>query len=105
MDQQRPRGTDSFRIGFSADLHDEQGRIVFPDFGLDLLDREPGVTYDFMPEYRAEYTPDQFAVYDVVISLKPRVTAASLAGVERLTAIGRAGVGYDNVDLRACTEA
>jgi len=42
--------------------------------------------------------------YDVVISLKPRITAESLRGVSRLCAIGRCGVGYDNVDMNACTE-
>ena len=57
-----------------------------------------------MSEYRAEYVPDQLADYDVLISLKPRVTAHSLEGVSRLCAIGRCGVGYDNVDLNACTE-
>jgi phosphoglycerate dehydrogenase-like enzyme len=36
--------------------------------------------------------------------LKPRVTRQSLLGVSRLCAIGRCGVGYDNVDLEACTE-
>jgi phosphoglycerate dehydrogenase-like enzyme len=41
----------------------------------------------------------------VLVSLKPRVTADSLKGVERLCAIGRCGVGYDNVDLQACTES
>jgi phosphoglycerate dehydrogenase-like enzyme len=40
----------------------------------------------------------------VLISLKPRVTAHSLEGVSRLCAIGRCGVGFDNVDLNACTE-
>ena len=48
--------------------------------------------------------PQQLADYDVLISLKPKVTAQSLAGVSRLCAIGRCGVGYDNVDLEACTE-
>ena len=98
-------GSNPFLIGLSADVRDERGQLVFPDFGLDMLDREPGVRYEFLTEYRAEYTPEQLAPYDVVISLKPRVTSASLPGVERLTAIGRAGVGYDNVDVRACTEA
>ncbi|MCL4401648.1 MAG: dehydrogenase, partial [Acidobacteria bacterium] len=47
--------------------------------------------------------PEQLRDFDVVISLKPRVTASSLEGVERLCAFGRCGVGYDNVDLAACT--
>lgn len=94
-----------FRVGLSADFLDEQRQPVFPDIGLNLLAEVPGVTYAFLDEFRPEYAPQQLAPFDVVISLKPKVTAASLAGVERLAAIGRCGVGYDNVDLEACTRA
>ena len=94
----------TFRVGFSADFLNEHGALAFPDIGLGTLDGQPGLTHEFIPEYRAEYAPEQLAGYDVVISLKPRVTAASLAGITQLCAIGRCGVGYDNVDLRACTE-
>lgn len=93
-----------FRIGFSADFLDDRRVPVFPDIGLALLDEIPDVQREFMADYRAEYLPEQLKDYDVVISLKPRVTAQSLAGVERLAAIGRCGVGYDNVDLEACTK-
>ena len=92
-----------FRIAFSADFRDEQQQLIFPDIGLSLLAGEPDVSYDFLSEDRPEYAPEQLAPYDVLITLKPRVTAASLRGVERLCAIGRCGVGYDNVDLDACT--
>jgi phosphoglycerate dehydrogenase-like enzyme len=93
-----------FRVGLSRDFLDDQGSLVFPDIGLSLLDGAPGLSYQFLAEYRAEYAPEQLRDFDVVISLKPRVTADSLKGVQRLTAIGRCGVGYDNVDLAACTE-
>src|ERR1700730_13502561 len=93
-----------FRVGFSADFRDEKGRLIFPDIGLSLFNGAPGLEYEFLAEYRAEYSPESLSNYDVVISLKPRVTAASLEGVDRLCAIGRCGVGYDNVDLAACTE-
>jgi phosphoglycerate dehydrogenase-like enzyme len=96
--------TGSFRIGFSADFLREDGSLAFPDIGLSLLDEVKGLEYDFIPQYRPEYAPEQLMAYDVVISLKPRVTAQSLHGVSRLCAIGRCGVGYDNVDLKACTE-
>lgn len=92
-----------FRVGFSADFRRDDGALAFPDVGLSLLD-VPGVAYDFIAEYKAEYVPEQLAGLDVLISLKPRVTARSLEGVTRLCAIGRCGVGYDNVDLAACTE-
>ncbi len=93
-----------FRITFSADFLDEQGRLAFPDIGLSLLEGVPNLAYRILREYRVEYIPDQFKDCDVLISLKPKITAASLDGVERLCAIGRCGVGYDNVDLKSCTE-
>jgi len=93
----------TFQVGFSADFCDQHGKPVFPDIGLSLLDAVPGIVHSFLPEYRAEYVPQQLKDLDVLISLKPKVTAASLENVSRLCAIGRCGVGYDNVDLEACT--
>ena len=93
-----------FRVGFSADFRRDDGALAFPDIGVSLLEGVDRLAYEFIREYRAEYTPEQVADYDVLISLKPRITAHSLEGVTRLCAIGRCGVGYDNVDLRACTE-
>jgi D-3-phosphoglycerate dehydrogenase len=94
----------NFRVGFSADFLDDERRPVFPDIGLDLLEAEGGLEYEFLAGYRQEYAPEQISGYDVLISLKPRITANSLQGVRRLCAIGRCGVGYDNIDLNACTE-
>ena len=93
-----------FRVGFSTDFCREDGSLAFPDIGLSLLDKVPGVSHEFLREYRAEYVPSQLSGYDVLVSLKPRITAQSLEGVTRLCAIGRCGVGYDNVDLKACTD-
>ena len=42
---------------------------------------------------------------DGVVVLTPRVTAASLAENPDLLAIARFGVGYDTVDVDACTAA
>jgi phosphoglycerate dehydrogenase-like enzyme len=94
----------SFRVAHSADFCDQQGKPIFPDIGLSLLDAVPAIAREFLREYHAEYAPEQLADYDVVISLKPKVTARSLVKASRLCAIGRCGVGYDNVDLEACTE-
>jgi phosphoglycerate dehydrogenase-like enzyme len=98
------RDTIDFRIGLSADFCDEKGQLAFPDLGLALLEGHPGLSHEFIREYRPEYSSDQLADYDVLISLKPKITARSLQGISRLCAIGRCGVGYDNVDLAACTE-
>src|ERR1035438_4757726 len=93
-----------FRVGLSADFCDDHGKLVFPEIGLSMLEGYPDLSHHFISKYEAEYLPDQLTDYDVLISLRPRVTANSLRGVSRLCAIGRCGVGYDNVDLDACTE-
>jgi phosphoglycerate dehydrogenase-like enzyme len=93
----------TFRVGFSADFLGDDGTPVFPDIGLGLLEGVPNLRYEFLRDYRPEYTATQLDSFDVVISLKPRVTSQSVDGVSRLCAIGRCGVGYDNVDLDACT--
>jgi phosphoglycerate dehydrogenase-like enzyme len=94
----------SFRVALSADFCDQQGKLIFPDLGLSLLDAVPAISYEFLRENRPEYAAEQLEHCDVLISLKPRVTAQSLQKASRLCAIGRCGVGYDNVDLEACTE-
>ena len=103
LEMNSPGTNPNFRVGFSADFLN-QGRLAFPDIGLSLLENRPGLDVEFIPDYKPVYSPDQLSGYDVVISLKPRVTAESLEGVTRLCAIGRCGVGYDNIDLPACTE-
>ena len=40
-----------------------------------------------------------------MVVLTPRVTRDSIAGCNELLAIGRFGVGYDTVDVEACTQA
>jgi phosphoglycerate dehydrogenase-like enzyme len=97
-------GETPFVVGYSADFLNESGQTVFPDLGLDMLIGQPGLERRFLIEYLPEYAPGQLGDLDVLISLKPRVTPTSLSGAERLAAIGRCGVGYDNVDLAACTE-
>lgn len=96
---------EKFRIGLTRDFLSEQGELVFRDIGLSLLDEVPDVEYEFIEELSPVVTPDQIRDYDGVISLRPRYTPESFKGVERLTAIGRFGVGYEMVDLDACTDA
>jgi D-3-phosphoglycerate dehydrogenase len=40
-----------------------------------------------------------------LLVLAPRVTAATLAGADRLAIVARFGVGYDNIDVPGCTAA
>ena len=96
---------EKFRIGLTKDFLSEKGELVYKDIGLKLLDDIPDIEYEFMAEFHPEVTPDQIKDYDGVISLKPKYTHETFKGVERLTAIGRFGVGYEMVNLDACTDA
>jgi phosphoglycerate dehydrogenase-like enzyme len=91
-------------VGYSADFLGDSGQPVFPDLGLDALHGQAGLEHRFLEEYLPEYASSQLQNLDVLISLKPRVSPASLTSAGRLAAIGRCGVGYDNVDLAACTQ-
>jgi phosphoglycerate dehydrogenase-like enzyme len=84
----------------------ESGEFLFSREGLalDLLEAA-GITSTFLPSGAEEITPSLVADYDAVLSLAPRWTAASFAGLERLALIARYGVGYDMIDLAAATAA
>lgn len=93
----------SFRVGLTRDFLKPDGTLGFGDIGLELLDQAPGVEWEFLPENTPELLPEQIRQYDALLVLAPKVTAATLAGSERLSVIARFGVGYDNVDVDACT--
>ncbi len=94
-----------FRIGLTRDFLKPDGTVGFGDIGLGLLDRAPHVAWEFLPENTPELRPDQVAGYDGLLVLGPKVTAATLAEADRLAVVARFGVGYDNVDVPACTAA
>ncbi len=56
-------------------------------------------------EHRSEIGPDQYGDANGIIVGSPWVTVDTLAGAEKLLAISRFGVGYDRVDVYACTRA
>ncbi|MFO0850466.1 MAG: NAD(P)-dependent oxidoreductase [Gemmataceae bacterium] len=93
-----------FRIGLTRDFLTPTGDVAFGDIGLSLLD-SPGVEWGFLAENTPELRPDQIAGYDGLLVLGPKVTAGTLAGNDRLAVVARFGVGYDNIDVQACTAA
>ena len=58
---------------------------------------------EFLPDVGNEIPREVADGYDALLVLAPRVTAASLDGTERLAIVARFGVGYDSVDVEACT--
>lgn len=92
-----------FRVGITRDALRDDGKTVFDAAALRVLD-DPLIEWEFIPENVKELTAAHAAAYDALCVLSPRTTAATLAGPNRrLKIIARLGVGYDNVDVPACT--
>jgi phosphoglycerate dehydrogenase-like enzyme len=92
-----------FRLGLTRDFLEPDGSLAFGDIGLDLLGTNPRLVWEFLPEHHAEIPPQVADRYDALLVLTPRVTATTLQGAGRLILIARFGVGYDSVDVDACT--
>lgn len=92
-----------FRVGLGRDLRGADGRPVH-DVGLELLEAEPGVEWDFLPEHAPVLPPAALRGFDaVMIWGAGGVSAETLAGADRLRLIARFGMGLDAIDLPACS--
>ena len=94
-----------FKVGITRDFLTPDGKLTYRGIGLDILDQEPTIQYEFLAENRSPITSDMIRGYDAILSLAPAYTAESFKGNSRLRAICRFGVGYDMVDVAACTQA
>ncbi|WP_119299662.1 NAD(P)-dependent oxidoreductase [Dongia deserti] len=95
---------DTFRVALSGDFRKADGSPTFPDFDLAPLQSAPGVEVAFL-ENANPVRADQIADFDALILLMPRFARESIHPNGRLSVVARFGVGYDNVDVPACTEA
>jgi phosphoglycerate dehydrogenase-like enzyme len=93
-----------FRVGVTRDFLRPDGTSGFGDIGLDQLD-SAGIAWDFLPGTGAEIPAQTARNYDGLLVLAPKVAAPTPEGVGRLQIVARFGVGYDNVDVLACTRA
>jgi phosphoglycerate dehydrogenase-like enzyme len=94
-----------FRVGLTRDFLGPDGRVGLGDIGLGLLDGVPGLEWGFLAEDVPELGAEHVRGFDALLVLAPRVTAKSLAGADRLVIVARFGVGYDSVDVEACTRS
>jgi D-3-phosphoglycerate dehydrogenase len=98
-----PDPSSSFQVGLTADFLKPDGSLAMGDIDLGLLDEEPSIRRSFFPDFQPEISPEQAGGQDALLVLAPRVTARTLEGADRLSVVARFGVGYDNVDVEACT--
>ncbi len=93
-----------FRVALSGDFRKPDGSPVYPDFDLEPLRRAPNVEFAYL-EPRNPIEAGQIRDFDALILLGHRFTKDSIHPNGRLAVVARFGVGYDTVDVEACTRA
>lgn len=94
---------DTFRIGYTRDFLNANGEVGWGDIALDLLDGVPDVDFGYLPVDEKVISAENGGGYDALGVLAPRIGAELVDNAPRLAIVARFGVGYDNVDLDACT--
>ncbi len=92
-----------FRVGITRDFLKPDGTLGFGDINLGVFDQQPQIQWEFLAEDTPELSTAQVRDYDALLVLSPRVSATSLADAEHLAIVARFGVGYDTIDVEACT--
>src|SRR5271169_1651129 len=96
--------SEPFRVALSGDFRMPDGSPVYPDFDLEPLRQAPGVEFHYL-EPRNPVQAEQLERFDALILLAHRFTKDSIHPNGRLAVVARFGVGYDTVDVDACTNA
>ena len=93
---------DSFRVALSSGFRSPDGDMTFPSFDLSPLNDAEGVEIRFLQPGNPLAAEDLDDV-DALILLSERFTSDSIPSSGRLCVVARFGVGYDTVDVGACT--
>jgi D-3-phosphoglycerate dehydrogenase len=93
----------TFRVGVTRDLLPHRDTLGPTGVGLDVLDAADGVEWEFIAERVDSLRPSDIAPYDALFVLGCGVPAESLDVADKLSIVARFGVGYDRVDVDACT--
>lgn len=93
---------ETFRVALSGDFKKADGSPSFPEFDLTPLEQRSHLEFSFL-ESEPVISAGQLEGVDALILLSHRIAPESFAPDKRLSVIARFGVGYDNVDIPACT--
>src|SRR5438552_6500998 len=89
----------------SGDFYDAAGKPKYADLGLGVFADHPQIQVKSFTEHRQKIVAEQIAGANGVIVLTPSVTRETVSDAGDLLAVGRFGVGYEAVDVAACTDA
>jgi D-3-phosphoglycerate dehydrogenase len=103
---------DKFRVAVSGDFIKEDGSPAFPSIDLRPLQNESNLEFVYLDQYHKFDTsddsvlrPSDLADFDALIMYSQRFTRESATAGDRLALVARFGVGYDTVDVNACSAA
>ena len=92
-----------FKVGITADVLTAQGTL-FGEEAFKVL-QDPAIEWEMLPEKFPELLPEHGEKYDALCVLSAKVTRNTLSSPARkVKLIARFGVGYDSVDVPACTD-
>lgn len=93
------------KVGITPGVLDARGEPIFDRAAFAVLDEAP-IEWQHIALDEAEISPDTAAQFDALCVMLGKVTAKTLARPDRrLKLIARFGVGYDTIDVPACTKA
>ncbi|MGO4834956.1 NAD(P)-dependent oxidoreductase, partial [Rhizobiaceae sp. 2RAB30] len=96
----------SFRVALSGDFLTQDRSPAYPMFDLGPLTSDPDIeVVHVTPDARFVMSAAELEGADALILLAPRFDATSIPSDGRLKIVARFGVGYDTVDLSACTKS
>ncbi|MEL0330327.1 MAG: dehydrogenase, partial [Deltaproteobacteria bacterium] len=93
-----------FRIALSSDFLRPDGSLSYPMFDLAPLQNDERIEMEFVTATNGEMSGDVLKDFDALILLAPKFTRSSVVAESRLAVVARFGVGYDTVDVDACTD-
>lgn len=92
-----------FRVGITRDFLGPDGTCDLDDIAGPLFD-QAGLHWEYISENTPILEAAQVQDYDALLVLGAGITAETFTDADKLAVIARFGVGYDKVDVNACTE-
>ena len=94
-----------FRVALSGDFKKPDGSAAYPMFDLSPLHEASDIEVEYVDPVDGRMSAGSLVGFDALILLMPVFDANSVPSDGRLGIVARFGVGYDTVDVDACTEA
>ena len=95
----------TFEVALSGDFRLPDGGAAYPSFDLGPLQANPDVRVRYVDPVDGVMPAAALEDVDALILLAHRFARQSVPESGRLTVVARFGVGYDTVDVDACTDA